>query len=291
MPRLPRLHITNGHYYVTLRGNHRRELFSRDADRRLLETFVADAAQRTGVRVHAYCWMPDHIQLLVQIGDMPLGRFMQRIGTRYARAMQRQLATTGHFFESRYDALLIDVERYFLRLVREIHLSPLRVGIAATPEQYRWSSHQVYLGRRLQPWVHTDFGLSLFHWEPNASRESFAQYVAEMMYAPEDSQLRVASRSDRRVLGDAAFLSSLQTPLVRTAPATTLDKITQELCRDYGVTRRQLRSVRQNRLLSRVRGLITVRALEMRVASLSEIGRYLNRSPSALTRVADRYDK
>jgi hypothetical protein len=41
---------------------------------------------------------------------------MQRVGTRFARRIQRELSTTGHLFENRYHALLVDVDSYFLEL-------------------------------------------------------------------------------------------------------------------------------------------------------------------------------
>lgn len=39
-------------------------------------------------------------------------------------------------------------------------------------------------------------------------------------------------------------------------------------------------------VLSKARGLITARALDARIASLSDVARFLNRSTSALSRVA-----
>jgi len=40
MPRKPRLHAPGGLYHVTLPGNHRQDLFRRDADRDRLDTIV-----------------------------------------------------------------------------------------------------------------------------------------------------------------------------------------------------------------------------------------------------------
>lgn len=147
MPRRPRLHVPGAYYHVTLRGNHRIDIFFRAADRRRLDEIMADALEHTQTHLHAYCWMSNHIHLLVQVADRPLAALMQRVGSRFARLMQKELTTTGHLFENRYHALLVDVDHYFLELLRYIHLNPVRARIVTKSEDYRWSSHRVYLGR------------------------------------------------------------------------------------------------------------------------------------------------
>ena len=72
--------------------------------------------------------------MLVQVADIPLGRAIMRIAGRYAREMQRHRATTGHFFERRYRAILVDADSYLLELIRYIHLNPVRAGIVQDPD-------------------------------------------------------------------------------------------------------------------------------------------------------------
>ena len=112
MPRPPRIHVGGGFYHVTLRGNHAQPIFFQPADRVTLESIVADTIPRCGARVHAYCWMTNHIHLLVQVGEIPLGRVILRIASRYARTVQARLYTTGHLFERRYHSVLVDADAY-----------------------------------------------------------------------------------------------------------------------------------------------------------------------------------
>jgi REP element-mobilizing transposase RayT len=156
------LFIPGGFYHVTARGNHQQPLFSDVVDYRTLDQIVAAALEPARARLHAYCWMTNHIHLLVEIAELPLGVLMQRIGTRFARAMQKRVPTTGHLFENRYHARLVDVDEYFLVVMRYIHLNPVRAGMVATADRYPWSSHDIYCGRRQVVWVTTDFGLALF---------------------------------------------------------------------------------------------------------------------------------
>jgi len=56
-------------------------------------------------------------------------------------------------FQSRYKAMLCQPDPYLGRLVRYIHLNPVRAGLVRHAEAYRWSRQGVYLGPRREPWV------------------------------------------------------------------------------------------------------------------------------------------
>ncbi len=90
--------------------------------------------------------MTNHLHLLMQVQDVPLSNPMRNIASEFARAMQRKLETTGHFFERRYHASLVDTDAYLLELIRYTHLNPVRAGIVAQPALYPWSSHHAYVG-------------------------------------------------------------------------------------------------------------------------------------------------
>jgi hypothetical protein len=62
MPRKPRIHVPGAFYHVTLRGNHRQDIFFSDQDRALLNEIVADVIEVLQARVHGYCWMTNHMR-------------------------------------------------------------------------------------------------------------------------------------------------------------------------------------------------------------------------------------
>jgi len=291
MPRRPRLHVPGGFYHVTLRGNHRNDIFFRPANRRQLDGIMVDALERTKARLHAYCWMSNHIHLLVQVADQPLAALMQRVATRFARLMQKSVPTTGHFFENRYHALLVDADSYFLELLRYIHLNPVRAKIVSSPEAYRWSSHRVYLGRTVQAWVTTDFGLNLFHTNIAIARQRYQQFVLERIGAASDPTLYAGHPEEPRILGDDQFLARLNLQVRKTSSRVTLEQIAAAVCAELNITFNQLCSASQARPLAKARGLIACRALDEQIASLSEIARFLNRSAAAISRAAHRHQK
>ncbi|HKQ83818.1 MAG TPA: transposase [Steroidobacteraceae bacterium] len=288
MPRAPRLHAPGAVYHVTARGNHRQDIFYKLADRQLLDEIMADAVQRTGARVHAYCWMTNHVHLLVQVAEQPLGNLMQRVAGRFARAIQKDLSTTGHLFENRYHALLVDVDHYFLELIRYIHLNPVRAHICEAPQQYRWSSHRAYLGKSVQPWVYTDFGLSLFSPDLARARVLFQSFV-EQRLSSADADLRLAPHpKERRVLGTDQFLEQLALHASTRRSSVSLESLAQAICNERRISLEALRSRSRERHLCDARALIASRAIAQQAASLSAVARFLNRSVSALSRAVSR---
>lgn len=75
---------------------------------------------------------------------------------RYTTWINRKYHRTGHVFQGRYKAILIDVDSYPAELVRYIYLNPVRVGMVSEPTDYPWNSHNAYLGKVDLPWLSTD---------------------------------------------------------------------------------------------------------------------------------------
>jgi putative transposase len=291
MPRLPRLHVPGGCYHVILRGNHRENLFSSDADRIFLGETVAEALTYCDARVHAYCWMGNHVHMLMQIGTQPLGRLVQRIAVRFARYRHRQLRTTGHLFERRHRAWLVDADEYFVALLRYIHLNPVKAAIVEGPEDYLWSSHRAYLGQVTVPWLTTEFGLGLFSRSLASARQLYRQLMLQPCYASEERILSDTHPDDPRVIGSDRFLASLPfQPMLPRSPLS-LEELASEVCRRNGLAVENVRSSRRDTMLTDTRLEIARRAINGRIASLSQVARFLGRNRSSLSELLSRHAK
>jgi REP element-mobilizing transposase RayT len=146
MARKPRLHVSGGLYHVILRGNARQDVFFSPGDRHFFYELLAEGVIRFGYRVHAFCLMPNHLHLALQVGDLELSAGMQNLSFRYTRYLNTRLKRVGHVFQRRFKAFLVDQDRYGLALVRYLHLNPVRARTVRQPGAYAWSSHRAYLG-------------------------------------------------------------------------------------------------------------------------------------------------
>jgi len=292
MPRPPRLHVPGGVYHVILRGNHREPIFSVPADRDMLDALVAETLGRYGARAHAYCWMSNHLHLALQVADAPLGPIVRRIAGVYARRIQQRLPTTGHLFERRYRSVLVDADTHLLRLVRYIHLNPLRAGLVADPTDYPWSGHRAYLGLASIPWLTTDFTLRLLGTNRNSARRAYARLISAGGDPDDSAQFSRGMSGDTRVLGDDGFLARVTATRQRvrqTGPSRpTLEQLIIAAAKEFGCTVEALASASKARAVTDARCHVTERALAGGVASISEIARRLNRSHSSLIEALQR---
>jgi REP element-mobilizing transposase RayT len=282
MSRPLRLHVAGGFYHVTLRGNHRQPIFRTPMDRELLDRLVGETVTELGARVHAYCWMPNHIHLLVQVSNVPLGKLLMRIASRYARKHQQQLNTTGHLFERRYHAVLVDADAYLLTLLRYIHLNPVRAGLVADPAAYPWSSHHEYLGRRRVPWVCTKFALAMLASDPSSATRRYLAWMGDSGTTRWGEGALKTHAESRQVLGDDVFLERIALPPSRPARACTLDDLLAECSRRFGVSPEVIVSKSRARTLSAARAWLSRQAVSRGIATTSSVARHLDRSEAAI---------
>ena len=286
MPRPLRIHVPGGFYHVTIRGNHRQHIFFRPAHRRILECIVREATARFGARVHAYCWMTNHIHLLVQVSDLPLSRIMLRIASRYARTIQARLHTSGHLFERRYRAVLVDADAYFITLLRYIHQNPVKAGIVDALADYRWSSHRVYAGTRRASWVTSEFGLGLLGCDRSTAIHSYLTLVEEAVSADD----LLPHPKDKRILGNDAFMRRVYGEYVP-RPLDSMDELLSAACARFIVLRDELLSSRKSRRLAQARAWLAHEAVAHGLASICEVARLLNRHEASIRGLLRRHGR
>jgi putative transposase len=53
---------------------------------------------------------------------------------------------TGHLFQGRYKAILVDADSYLLELTRYVVLNPVRAHVVDSPAKWPWNSYQAVMG-------------------------------------------------------------------------------------------------------------------------------------------------
>ncbi|HEU5135021.1 MAG TPA: transposase [Steroidobacteraceae bacterium] len=280
MPRRLRIHVPGGVYHVTLRGNHRQPIFFADCDRGLFNVIVARALEKFEARLHAYCWMTNHVHLVLQAGNEPISRPMHDIAAEFARAMQLKLETTGHFFERRYHAVLVDTESYLLELLRYVHRNPVTAGIVASVDDFRWTSHHNYRGARHDEWVTTSLGLSMFDEQPARAISAYCEFVGAQAVSPWEPAQAMAPGV--AIIGNDQFVARAMRSCKPVKTRQSIEELLQEACRRFEVERELLASPVRNAYVARVRAWIAYQAGERGIATLAAVARELGRTEGAL---------
>lgn len=287
MARKPRVHYPAALYHVIMRGNARQDIFFDDADRYRFYLLLQEGIERYGHRIHAFCLMTNHIHLAIQVGEVSLSRIMQNLTFRYTRWINWRQKRSGHLFQGRFKAVLVDADSYLLELTRYIHLNPVRAKMVQTPEEYPWSGHRAYLGIETIPWLTTDWVLSQFARKSEKARIEYREFVEEGKKEGHLHEYHSGSANDSRVLGDDAFIDKVLTQAeTRPKQQIILDDIIQSVCRKYGIEEDDLRVPGKYRKNSEARGMVAWLILETGEVKLSELSSYSGRDISTLSSAA-----
>jgi REP element-mobilizing transposase RayT len=240
------------------RGSDRQDIFSDELDHRQYLSIVGESVERGQIEVHAHAEMTNHFHLL---GRSPLGEIsaaMHRIESDYAHWYNERHGRTGPLFTGRFKAVAVESDEQLLTVARYIHRNPLakvsRVQLAAYP----WSSYPAYLGRCDPPdWLTTEMIMALSGTDAQALR-AFVERdlpsdrpVRRCESAPVSLEQLVASLSEITDLPPSAIL--------RAAPGNAW-----------------------------VRQLLSMLAVELRVASTRTLAEALGVSSDASVRVLAR---
>jgi len=288
MARKPRLFFPGAVYHVILRGNAGQDIFYRDKDYLRFYFYVEEGRERFKCLIHAFCLMRNHVHLVLQIGEISISRVLQNLSQRYTGWVNRQKRRTGHLFQGRYKAILIDADRYLLALVRYIHLNPVRAGITRVPEDYRWSSHRAYLAREQLSWLTTSMVLSQLSTASSVARRKFQAFVLEGLKEGrrEDFYKGVV---DARILGDESFMDDvLTTTRQAVGRQCTLEEVLKAVSQIYRVQVEELLAPGKQRRAFEARAMVCWLVREASHLSLTELSRRLNREVSSLSQAAAR---
>ena len=196
MARPIRVEFAGAVYHVMARGNERRAVFRDDQDRRRFLETLGEMTEQFAVQVHAYCLMSNHYHLLLQTPRANLSRALGWLQTTYTVRFNRRHRRSGHLFQGRFKAQVVEADEYAQWLVEYIHLNPVRPRrkgerIARVRAQeldgYEWSSHRDYAGLRRQGagWLCRDW---LRYWGRTA-REAQAGYRQRIRQAFESGTI------------------------------------------------------------------------------------------------------
>jgi putative transposase len=214
MARLARIVVPGCPHHVTQRGNRREPIFFEAGDQEIYRDLLAEHCSKSLVEIWAYCFMPNHVHLILTPGDaIGLARALGDTHRRYTTFVNARSRWSGHLFQNRFASVAMD-EAHLIAAVRYVSLNPVRARLVARAEEWPWSSVRAHLAARDDELVSV---------APDLSRVAdFASLIA-----PDAADERAfadirAAEGTGRPLGNAQFIEGLERilgrPIARRAP-------------------------------------------------------------------------
>jgi len=209
MARALRITFPGAFYHVTSRGNERKAVFKSKRDREKFLEYLESATRRYDALIYAYCMMDTHYHLLLETPSGNLSQIMRHINGAYTTYFNVKRDRSGHLFQGRYQAILVDIDEYAKELSRYIHLNPVRAKIVETAEEYDWSSYKFYIGKqRPDKWLYRDFILGYFGKRVSTAQKGYQKFVNALAHQEYDSPLDQVVSST--LLGSADFIAFIK---------------------------------------------------------------------------------
>ena len=148
MARLARLVVPDVPHHVTQRGNRRQPVFFSDEDYVAYRELVSAACVANGVRCLAWCLMPNHVHLILTPSNANgLRAALAEAHRRYSRRINFAHGWTGYLWQGRFASYPMEAA-HLMTAVRYVELNPVRAGLVATAEDWRWSSARAHVTGR-----------------------------------------------------------------------------------------------------------------------------------------------
>jgi putative transposase len=143
MPRRPRLAAGDLAYHVLNRRVGRLPLFEKPADYAAFEKVLAEAQSQTGIRIAAYCLMPNHWHLLLwPRHDGELSEVLRWITVTHTQRWHayHHTAGTGPVYQGRFKSFPVQTDVHFLTVARYVERNAVRAKLVGRAENWQWSS-------------------------------------------------------------------------------------------------------------------------------------------------------
>jgi putative transposase len=204
MARFARVVLADVPHHVTQRGNARQTILADDSDRLAYLELLGHHCALYGLSLLGYCLMSNHVHLIaIPRSQESLSQALKQAHGRYASYWNARQFSSGHVWQGRFYSCPLE-ETHLWSALRYVELNPVRAGMVATADQWRWSSAASHCRAGV-----CDSLLEMERWRNRWTVAEWNQYVAEHQSQIEVGSLRRCTHTGRP-LGDAEFIARLE---------------------------------------------------------------------------------
>ena len=314
MARPLRIEYPGAMYHVMNRGNQRQDVFRTKADCKTFLEKLEHFSELFNVEIYCYVLMNNHFHLLLRTEEANLGRFMQSFLTSFTITLNRRNQKSGHLFQGRYKAQLVESQEYISKLSRYIHLNPVRIkkyrDITIEEKRnillnYTWSSFASHIGLK-NPEDFFNIKPVLNTWGSNniARMKKYREYVEEGLYKDIDNPFELAIR--QQIIGSETFAERItrteilqrkikdkreESALCAFQKSLNPDDIINAIAEYFKISKEEILQRRSKKKMARQIAMYLCTVYCSSRVSMSNLGKLFSVSLSGITIARDRVKK
>lgn len=240
------------------------------------ESLIARTCDRWSARVHGYAWLPNQAAFLVQRFAVPLRIILASLLGQYSR----YLHNVGNvpYYESPYLDRCASIEvtpELLPYALRNLYAGPIRAGLCATPQEYRFCSLDLHCSANTPPWLETREFLQRIRKRGHFDRASIAEFLARPE-APRHAKLfDLVSARTPQIAGEQSDIEESIQFARHAKAAPSVEQIAETVRAILGKASRPYDGVL-------AAALTTWHATRTGAATLAQMGRWFQRQPTTL---------
>ena len=277
MARAWREEYKGGVYHVIARGNNKEYIFKEAIDKGYFIKLLKDHCSTMGYQIFGYVLMDNHYHIVIQPMDKKLQEIMHQINNKYSKYFNYKYKRVGHVFQGRYKSVLVQDERYMLKLIRYIHQNPVRAGMTSKVENYKWSS-DIYYRKNIKSFINKEVISKMLDICTTAATEKYKEFMEEK----EDTDY-----SKLNAIGDEAYRILCESKK-EVKQRKRLDEILFDMGMDL-TEYNQIKAGSRKRTLTKYKLSYTIAAIEHHY-TLKEIGEHIGMTAVSVKNMLDRYE-
>ncbi len=199
-----RLAFPGALYHIFCRGNNKASIFHTNADKQNYLQILSETKKLFDLSIYAYALMTNHIHLLIETPQANISAAMKYLNWTYCRHFNKIHKKSGHLFESRYKAKVVQKDKYLLALIRYIHFNPLKAGLCKSINTYQWSSHLEYLkGKKI---IDSELVFDMLSIDKKTALQRYKNFINIPI---PNTEFKLFNRERNGILGDYKFKQNL----------------------------------------------------------------------------------
>jgi putative transposase len=282
MPKKNKITYEGAIYHIYQRGNNKEFIFEDNTIKTFILKYLKEYNKKFDYELLAYVIMDNHYHFLIKTNKVEISTIMFFINNLLGKHVNGKLGRTGHAFDSRYKSKLVETDANLIWLLRYIHRNPVKAGICSDINDYKWSSHNLYINY-VKSHVNINFILSKLGNSKESAIEKYLKLVNSIGHQNDNDKDYEIIKQELN-LKETKFLSCSND--LEKSKRATLDEITKNL----NVHESELFDIRRgNRKISFTAiKLGIIKSAVEQCYSLKEIADYLNAAPSTISKLISR---
>ena len=232
--------------------------------------------------------MSNHVHLILEPTTYSLSIVVHAFAGRYAQYFNRRHEVKGHLFQDRFRSILIEDGDYLKRLVRYVHLNPIRANLVPSLQKHPWSSFCSYMALNEITWLTQNRILQKFGTADLEARKELVRHTSQII----DAELDIGTvRESTQIgaFGSEEFIKCVvdfDTDIaIQKTQFVDLIAVAQL---EFGCSHKEISSDSREKRLVDLRSILALVVHQVPGLQLQQLALYLNRDSSSICRLVKR---